>query len=124
MSYVFYFSVDGKVGFDNFMDFLSTHDDPEQEEKCILESFRSFDVDNKGVISSQDIRDVLMNVMEKCPEDDKKQILKVFHLDQDRPVTYEGDLFLHFLDFSNSTNRGANHSSKKRKRLQLQQKDF
>eukprot|EP00794_Sanderia_malayensis_P020286 gene20288-22272_t len=82
-------TLDGKVGFDHFMDFLCSHDDPEQEEKYMLESFRAFDTDNKGVIYSQDIRYILMNVMEKCPDNDKKQILKVFHLDTDRLVTYE-----------------------------------
>ncbi len=73
------------------MDFLAARHDPEAEEQTALASFRSFDVDNKGVIFSKDIREILMCVMAKCPEEDKKQILKVFRLERDRTVSYEGN---------------------------------
>lgn len=87
----FLFAENGKVGFTNFVEFLSSHSDQEKEEAYILESFRSFDVDNTGSISSQDIREILMGVMEKSPTQDKNQILKVFNLEKERQVSYQGE---------------------------------
>lgn len=78
------------MGFQQFVDFISTHSDPEKEDHELIETFRAFDVRNKGFAPSADIREILLTVMEKCSDQDKKQILKVFHLDVDRDVSFEG----------------------------------
>lgn len=88
----------GRIGFNSFVDFIATHCDTEKQEREVLESFRAFDRDNKGHASSADIREVLLGVMDKCSEEDKQQILRVFHLDIDRQVTLEGN-FCHKIHF-------------------------
>ena len=83
-------SGNGKIEFEEFVDLMETQIDPKVEERSCLESFRAFDVSNKGYVSSRDVRDTLMEVMAKCPEDDRQKILKLFRLDVDRRVLYEG----------------------------------
>ena len=78
------------MGFNSFVDFISTHCDTERQERENLESFRAFDIENSGHASSADIRQILLEVMERCPDEDKNMILKVFHLDEDRQVSFEG----------------------------------
>ena len=80
----------GRIGFNSFVDFISTHCDVDKQEREIVESFRAFDIENTGHASSADIREVLLEVMGRCSEDDKDSILKVFHLDVDRQVSFEG----------------------------------
>ena len=78
------------MGFQQFVEFITTHSDPEKEYHELIETFRAFDVRNKGFAPSADIREILLAVMEKCSDQDKKQILKVFRLDVDRNVSFEG----------------------------------
>ena len=82
------------MGFSSFVDFITTHCDPDRQQRENIESFRAFDMGNTGHASSADIREILLEVMEKCPAEDKNKILKVFHLDEDRQVSFEGKKIL------------------------------
>ena len=78
------------MGFNSFVDFITTHCDTERQKQENVESFRAFDVENTGHASSADIREILLDVMKTCPEEDKDMILKVFRLNEDREVSFEG----------------------------------
>ena len=43
-----------------------------------LDSFRAFDVDNRGYIAAYDIRDALMQVMETASQREKDNVIKAF----------------------------------------------
>ena len=61
------------------------------EEHSYLDAFRAFDINDRGYIQTSDIRSMLMSVMSEKSEKDKDLIQKVFHLDQNRRVTFEGN---------------------------------
>ena len=83
------------MGFSSFVDFITTHCDTDRQERENIESFRAFDMENTGHASSADIREILLEVMERCSAEDRSMILKVFHLDENRQVSFEGTkLFL------------------------------
>lgn len=64
------------------------HDD--KEEANCLDAFRAFDIYNRGYIQASDVREMLMTVMDKRSKTDKELIKRVFHLEKDRKIKYEG----------------------------------
>ena len=78
------------MGFNSFVDFITTHCDTDRQKQENIESFRAFDVENTGHASSADIREILLDVMKTCSTEDKDMILQVFRLNEDRQVSFEG----------------------------------
>ncbi len=65
-------------------------ENPELDQQSYLEAYRAFDNTGKGYIRSSLIREILLDVMDKRSNKDKEHIIKVFHLDVDRKVSFEG----------------------------------
>ena len=99
------FSADGKIDFEEFIDLVESLRNQTLEEASFLEAFRAFDVNGRGYVKSKDVRDTLMQVMVKCPEDEKRKILRLFNLDVDRNVQFDGMLNVFFNPIS--TRRGG-----------------
>ncbi len=65
-------------------------ENPDLDHQAYLDAFRAFDNTGKGYIQSALIREILIEVMGKRSAKDQDTILKVFHLDKDRKVTFAG----------------------------------
>ena len=94
------FSGNGKIEFEEFVDLLEKMKRPEKEEESYRDSFRAFDMENKGYILASELRETILHVMEKCPEKDKQNIIKVFRLNEERNVTFEGNNNFPYYDIS------------------------
>lgn len=79
----------GKVDFNEFIDLMLELENPELDQQSYLDAFRAFDNTNRGYINSALIREILIDVMGQR-EKDIRHIIKVFQLDIERRVSYEG----------------------------------
>ena len=68
-------------------------ENPELDQQSYLDAFRAFDNTNRGYIHSTLIKEILIDVMGQR-EKEIQNIIKVFHLDKDRKVAYEGKFIL------------------------------
>ena len=83
-------SGNGKVDFDEFVALMLELENPELDQQSYLEAFRAFDTNNRGYVQSALIREILLEVMGQRPAD-RELIIKVFNLDKNRRVSYEGE---------------------------------
>lgn len=84
-----YFKGNGKVDFNEFVDLMLELENPELDQQSYLDAFRAFDNTNRGYINSALIREILTDVMGQRVKE-IQHIIKVFHLDRERRVSYEG----------------------------------
>lgn len=62
----------------------------DEKETDMMLAFRLFDVNQKGYIESADLRYIILNMDNRIPRDELKELITSAKLDQDRRVTYEG----------------------------------
>lgn len=79
-----FFSGDGNVSFEEFVDIMSSMTDTtaetsaDQEERELRDAFRVFDKHNRGYITSSDLRAVLQCLGEDLEEDESKSFSYLF----------------------------------------------
>ncbi|CAH3036222.1 unnamed protein product [Porites lobata] len=66
----------------------------DEKETDMMLAFRLFDVNQKGYIESADLRYIILNMDNRIPRDELKELITSAKLDQDRRVTYEEFLAL------------------------------
>lgn len=62
----------------------------DEKETDMMLAFRLFDVNQKGYIESADLRYIILNMDNRIPRDELKELITSAKHDQDRRVTYEG----------------------------------
>lgn len=62
----------------------------DEKETDMMLAFRLFDANQKGYIESADLRYIILNMDNRIPCDELKELITSAKLDQDRRVTYEG----------------------------------
>ena len=62
----------------------------DEKETDMMLAFRLFDVNQKGYIESADLRYIILNMDNRIPRDELRELITSAKLDQDRRVTYEG----------------------------------
>lgn len=62
----------------------------DEKETDMMLAFRLFDANQKGYIESADLRYIILNMDNRIPGDELKELITSAKLDQDRRVTYEG----------------------------------
>lgn len=62
----------------------------DEKETDMMLAFRLFDTNQKGYIESADLRYIILNMDNRIPRDELKELITSAKLDQDRRVTYEG----------------------------------
>lgn len=62
----------------------------DEKETDMMLAFRLFDANQKGYIESADLRYIILNMDNRIPRDEFKELITSAKLDQDRRVTYEG----------------------------------
>lgn len=62
----------------------------DEKETDMMLAFRLFDANQKGYIESADLRYIILNMDNRIPRDELKELIASAKLDQDRRVTYEG----------------------------------
>ena len=62
----------------------------DEKETDMMLAFRLFDVNQKGYIESADLRYIILNMDNRIPRDELKELITSAKLDQDRRVTYGG----------------------------------
>lgn len=62
----------------------------DEKETDMMLAFRLFDANQKGYIESADLRYIILNMDNRIPRDELKELITSAKLDQDRRVTYEG----------------------------------
>ena len=73
---------------------------PHEENASTMEAFRVFDGEGSGVIDSRTMRDVIMKSLEQVSFREIQDMLDHSGLLQDRPITYEGMIFVYPLGYT------------------------
>ena len=63
----------------------------DEKETDMMLAFRLFDANQKGYIESADLRYIILNMDNRIPRDELRELITSAKLDQDRRVTYEGE---------------------------------
>jgi len=78
----------GRIEFDEFVEITQRLNSPEKLSKDARDAFNAFDFMGEGYVAANDVKEALMNIMEKAPEHDKAQILKHFRLEKNRKIYF------------------------------------
>ncbi|CAN0829544.1 CAM5 [Linum grandiflorum] len=83
--------VDGKgsIGFDEFLSLMASKVKENEADQELRDAFRVFDKDQDGFISPNELRHVMMNVVERVTDEELEQMVKEADLDGDGLINFE-----------------------------------
>jgi calmodulin len=85
----------GTIDFDEFVAMLSRRiTTPQEEEIELQESFRVFDKNGDGFISTSELRQVIVNLGESPTDDELEAMIREADVDGDGQVDYSGRFFI------------------------------
>lgn len=82
---------DGKLSFDEFLELITRElqNGAGTEPREIFESFRIFDKERNGLISSEDFVNIMTNMGQKIPQAEVDKMLAMCEVDEDGMIDYE-----------------------------------
>ena len=87
-----YHEGNGVIDFPEFVQLMEDQKKPDEREADMMRAFRVFDADNKGYIESAELRYILLNMDKRIPRDELHEMIVSAKLDEDKKVTYQGNL--------------------------------
>ena len=81
---------DGTIDFPNFLRTVIRKMRDTDFEEEIQEAFRDFDQDGNGLISADELRNVMDNLGEKLSDEEVDEMLRKTDIDRDGQIRYEG----------------------------------
>ena len=80
---------DGKIDFDEFMAIMTKNSPETQTEEEVINAFRVFDKDGKGLISSAELKHIMMTIGDKMTEEEADEMVNEADIDEDGMINYE-----------------------------------
>ena len=80
---------DGKIDFDEFMILMSKSSPDTQTEDEVINAFRVFDKEGNGLISSVELKHIMMSIGDKMPEEEADEMVNEADIDEDGMINYE-----------------------------------
>ena len=95
---------DGKIDFDEFM-YLMTKSSPDtQTEDEVINAFRVFDKEGNGLISSAELKHIMMTIGDKMTEEEADEMVNEADIDEDGMINYEKFVSINSRNNSNADN--------------------
>ena len=80
---------DGKIDFDEFMTLMLRNSPETQTEDEVINAFRVFDKEGKGLISSAELKHIMMTIGDKMTEEEADEMVNEADIDEDGMINYE-----------------------------------
>ena len=80
---------DGKIDFDEFMTLMIKTSPENQAEEEVINAFRVFDKEGNGLISSAELKHIMMNIGDKMTEEEADEMVNEADIDEDGMINYE-----------------------------------
>ena len=80
---------DGKIDFDEFMILMSKSSPDTQTEDEVINAFRVFDKEGNGLISSVELKHIMMSIGDKMTEEEADEMVNEADIDEDGMINYE-----------------------------------
>ena len=80
---------DGKIDFDEFMILMSKSSPDTQTEEEVINAFRVFDKEGNGLISSTELKHIMMSIGDKMTEEEADEMVNEADIDEDGMINYE-----------------------------------
>ena len=80
---------DGKIDFDEFMALMVKNSSDTQTEEEVINAFRVFDKEGKGLISSSELKHIMMTIGDKMSEEEADEMVNEADIDEDGMINYE-----------------------------------
>ena len=80
---------DGKIDFDEFMTLMIQNSPDTQTEDEVINAFRVFDKEGKGLISSAELKHIMMTIGDKMTEEEADEMVNEADIDEDGMINYE-----------------------------------
>ena len=80
---------DGKIDFDEFMSLMIKNSPDTQTEEEVINAFRVFDKEGNGLISSAELKHIMMTIGDKMTEEEADEMVNEDDIDEDGMINYE-----------------------------------
>ena len=80
---------DGKIDFDEFMTLMLRNSPETQTEDEVINAFRVFDKEGKGLISLAELKHIMMTIGDKMTEEEADEMVNEADIDEDGMINYE-----------------------------------
>ena len=80
---------DGKIDFDEFMSLMIKSSPDTQTEEEVINAFRVFDKEGNGLISSAELKHIMMTIGDKMTEEEADEMVNEADIDEDGMINYE-----------------------------------
>ena len=80
---------DGKIDFDEFMYLMTKSSTDTQTEDEVINAFRVFDKEGNGLISSAELKHIMMTIGDKMTEEEADEMVNEADIDEDGMINYE-----------------------------------
>ena len=80
---------DGKIDFDEFITLMMKSSPDTQTEDEVINAFRVFDKEGNGLISSAELKHIMMTIGDKMTEEEADEMVNEADIDEDGMINYE-----------------------------------
>ena len=80
---------DGKISFEEFMHLMTNNTKETETEDEVINAFRVFDKEGNGLISSAELKHIMMTIGDKMTEEEADEMVNEADIDEDGMINYE-----------------------------------
>ena len=80
---------DGKIDFEEFLSLMTRNSPENQTEDEVINAFRVFDKEGNGLISSAELKHIMMTIGDKMTEEEADEMVNEADIDEDGMINYE-----------------------------------
>ena len=80
---------DGKIDFEEFLSLMTRNSPETQTEDEVINAFRVFDKEGNGLISSAELKHIMMTIGDKMTEEEADEMVNEADIDEDGMINYE-----------------------------------
>lgn len=80
---------DGKIDLDEFITLMTKNSPDTQTEDEVINAFRVFDKEGNGLISSSELKHIMMTIGDKMTEEEAEEMVTEADIDEDGMINYE-----------------------------------
>ena len=80
---------DGKIDLDEFITLMTKAPADTQTQEEVINAFRVFDKEGNGLISSEELKHIMMTIGDKMTEEEAQEMVTEADIDEDGMINYE-----------------------------------
>lgn len=96
--FIYFLTGNGEIDFEEFLQMMSKKIKDTDTEEEIRDAFRIFDKDGNGLISANELKQLMANLGEKLTDEELDEMMREADLNGDGHIDYEGEDFTFIYD--------------------------